>query len=163
MKTLIIYSTKHGTTEKAVNILKSKLTGEVHIVNIMLKPVTALKEYDNIILGGSIYVGKIQKKLSSLINTNLPLLLEKRIGLFLCAAEKDEALKEKEFKLAFPPTLFDQAIAKEVFGFELDMNKLSFFEKLIMSKVKGLKTSIYELSEEKIHAFAKSMAEGIKH
>ena len=157
MKTLIIYSTKHGTAEKAANILKSKLTGEVHIVNIMLEPVTALQEYDNIILGGSIYIGKIQKKLSSFVNTNLSLLLEKRIGLFICAAEEDEALKEKELMVAFPTTLFDHAIAKEVFGYQLDMDKLNFFEKLIMSKVKGLKTSIHKISEEKICNFAENM------
>jgi len=157
MKTLIIYATKHGTVEKAVNILKSKLTGEVHIVNIMKKQVTTLKEYDNIIIGGSIYRGKIQKKLSVFVNTNLPLLLEKKIGLFICAGETDETLKEKEFKLAFPPTLFDHAIAKDVFGFEFDMAKLNFFEKLIMSKVKGLKTNIFELSEEKVYIFAKGM------
>lgn len=157
MKTLIIYSTKHGTAEKAVNILKSKLKGEVHTVNIMLEPVTAVEEYDNIILGGSIYIGKIQKKLSTFVNTNLPLLLEKKIGLFICAGEEDEALKEKEFIIAFPPTLFDHAIAKEVFGFEFDMAKLNFLEKLAMSKVKGFKTSTYKLSEEKIYSFAENM------
>ena len=157
MKTIIIYATKHGTTEKAAHILKSKLTGEVHIVNIMLEPVTALEEYDTIILGGSIYVGKIQKKLSSFVNTNLPLLLEKRIGLFICAGEQDEALKEKELMTSFPPILFDHAVAKDVFGFEFGMDKLSFFEKLVMNRVKGVKTSIYELSEERIHAFAETM------
>ena len=157
MKTLIIYSTKHGTAEKAASILKSKLSGEVHLVNIMNNHATALESYDTIILGGSIYVGKIQKKLSNFINSNLPLLLEKRIGLFICAAEKDEPLKEKELIAAFPPTLFDHAIAKEVFGFELNMDKLNFFEKLIMSKVKGVKTSIFELSEEKIYAFAEGI------
>lgn len=123
----------------------------------MVEPFTSVEGYDNIILGGSIYIGKIQKKLTSFINTNLPLLLEKKIGLFICAAEKDEVLKEKELITAFPPAIFDHAIAKEVFGFELDMDKLNFFEKLIMSKVKGLKTSIYELSEEKIYEFAESM------
>jgi len=80
--------------------------------------------------------------------------------LFICAAEKDESLNEKELIAAFPPILFDHAIAKEVFGFELDMDKLSFLEKLVMSKVKGLKTSIHELSEEKVYSFAENMVEG---
>ena len=123
----------------------------------MLEPVTQLKEYDNIILGGSIYIGKIQKKLSSFIDKNLPLLLEKRIGLFICAAEKDETLVGKELESAFTHVLFDHAIVKETFGFELDMNKLGFFEKFIMSKVKGVKTSIHELSEPKIDVFAKNI------
>jgi len=154
MKTLIVYSTKHGSAEKAANILKTKLKGEVHIVNVTLKPAGELEGYDNVIIGGSIYIGKIQKKLSNFIDTNLPLLLEKKIGLFICAGEKDEVLKEKELVSSFPPSLFKHAIVKEVFGFEIDMDKLNFFEKFIMSKVKGVKTSVHELSEEKIHTFS---------
>ncbi|MCB2295221.1 flavodoxin domain-containing protein [Clostridium algoriphilum] len=157
MKTLIVYATKHGTTENAVNILKSKLTGDVNLVNIMLEPATQLEEYDIIILGGSIYMGKIQKKLSTFILINLPLLLKKQIGLFICAGEKDKALVSKELIFAFPATLFDHAIVKEVFGFELDMNKLNFFEKFVINKLKGVKTSIHELSETKIDAFAKNI------
>ncbi|WP_312884215.1 flavodoxin domain-containing protein [Clostridium psychrophilum] len=152
-----MYSTKHGATKKAAEMLKTKLAGDVNIVNIMLKPALQLEEYDNIILGGSIYIGKIQKKLSSFIGENLPLLLEKRIGLFICAAEKDETLVGNELKSAFTQVIFDHAIVKEVFGFELDMDKLGFFEKFIMSKVKGVKTSIHELSEPKIDIFAKNI------
>ena len=43
----------------------------------------------------------------------------------------------------------------------LDINKLNFFEKFIMSKVKGVKTSVYELSEEKIYAFAEKLKKTI--
>ena len=37
------------------------------------------------------------------------------------------------------------------------VNKLNFFEKFIMCKVKGVTTGVYELSEEKINAFAKKI------
>ncbi|MBU3112473.1 flavodoxin domain-containing protein [Clostridium lacusfryxellense] len=161
MKTLIVYSSKHGTAEKSANILKSKLTGDVDVVNIMLFPPTNLDKYDNIILGGSIYIGKVQKKLIDFITESLSTLLEKRIGLFLCAGEKDETLKTKELISAFPPVLFEHALVKDIFGFEIDINKLNFFEKFIMSKVKGVKTSVYELSEEKIYAFAERLKKTI--
>ena len=157
MKTLIVYSSKHGTTEKAANILKSKITGEVDVVNIMLIAPTSLEKYDTIILGGSIYIGKVQKKLTDFITKSLPTLLEKRIGLFLCAGETDETLKEKELISAFPPVLFEHALVKDIFGFEIDISKLNFFEKFIMSKVKKVKTSVSELSEEKIYTFAEKI------
>lgn len=162
MNTLIVYSSKHGTAEKAANILKSKIAGDVDVVNIMLEPSTNLEKYDNIILGGSIYMGRVQKKLSAFVTQSLSTLLEKQIGLFICAGEKDEALKEKELIVAFPPVIFEHAIVKEVFGFEIDINKLNFFEKFIMSKVKGVTTSVYELSEEKINAFAEKIV-GANH
>ena len=34
MKTLIIYSTKYGCTEKRVKTLSERLTGEVELINI---------------------------------------------------------------------------------------------------------------------------------
>jgi len=160
MNTLIVYSSKHGTAQKSANILKSKIAGNVDLVNIMHGPAQDLDQYDTIILGGSIYIGKVQKKLTAFIASNLSTLLKKRIGLFLCAGEKDETLKEKELTSAFPPVLFEHAIVKDVLGFKLDMDKLNFLEKFIMSKVKGSKTSVYELSEEKICAFAVKIANG---
>ena len=34
MKTLIAYSTKHGCTEKCANKLKTRLTGEIELLNL---------------------------------------------------------------------------------------------------------------------------------
>ncbi len=62
MKTLIVFSTKYGCTEKCVDILKSQIQGEVHIS--LVKDIRVdLNNFDNIIVGGSVYMGKIQKEL----------------------------------------------------------------------------------------------------
>ncbi|MBU7006913.1 flavodoxin domain-containing protein [Phosphitispora fastidiosa] len=156
MKTLIIYTTKYGCTEKAASILKSKMTGEVSVANIAREKAPSLEPFDNVILGGSIYVGKIQKALTKYIDNNLPVLLGKRVGLFICAGQP-EPVCSKELEDSFPEELFKHAVVKEVFGHEYRLEKVSFIHKMILRKVAGVTESASALSEEKITSFAKVM------
>lgn len=158
MRSLIIYATKYGCVEKAANILKSKLDGDVFIVNVMKEKVPNLDDYDNIILGGSIYAGKIQKTLTNYIKSNLPFLLHKRVGLFICAGEP-EPKRTKELEEAFPAELFNHAVAKDVFGYEFCYEKFNLLDKFIMRSIKGVTKSYSDLSKQKIESFAKAIGE----
>lgn len=160
MKSIIIYTTKYGSVEKAAERLKSKMDGEVHLVNIMKEKSPALNEYDCVILGGSIYAGKVQKELTEYISQNVPLLLEKRVGLFICAGQP-EPIKTQELQTSFPVELFEHAAAKDVFGYEYNFEKLNFLEKLVIRVVAGVKSSKFELSDEKIDHFAKQLMQTI--
>ena len=82
MKSIIIFSTKYGCAEKTAKMLQSKMKGDVRMVNIVKDKVPALDEFDAVILGGSIYMGRIQKELTAFISGNLPALLKKKVGLF---------------------------------------------------------------------------------
>ncbi len=156
MKTIIVYTTKYGSVKKAAEILSSKLSGEVLQKNLTKEKAPDLKEFDNVILGGSIYIGKIQKTLTRYINANLPVLLQKNIGLFICAGEP-EPVRTRELEDSFPPELFNHAKAKEVFGHEFNYEKLNFLDKFIMRTVKKVTTSSSDLSEEKIENFANAI------
>lgn len=155
MKTIVIFATKYGCVENAVTILKTKLEGQVQLVNIMKENVPSLDHYEKVIIGGSIYVGKIQKKISKFVDKNLSILLTKQVGLFICAGEKKEEVREKELVDAFPRALFNQAICKEIFGYEIHYEKLNFLEKKMVAAVLGHKEGCRELSVEKIERFAK--------
>ena len=65
MKNLIIFTTKHGCVEKCSTLLQQKLHGETTMVNLKKDVIPDLEGFQNIILGGSIYVGKIQKDSSN--------------------------------------------------------------------------------------------------
>lgn len=156
MKSIIIFTTKYGSVEKAAKLLASKMDGEVHLVNIMKEKAPALDEYDRVILGGSIYAGKMQKKLSGFIAGNVPQLMKKRVGLFICAAQPEPA-KSQELQASFPPELFAHAAVKEAFGYEYDFKKLNLFEKLVIRVIAGVTSSKFELSDEKIDIFAKTI------
>ncbi|SHI45293.1 Flavodoxin domain-containing protein [Desulfosporosinus lacus DSM 15449] len=62
MRTLIIFSSSHGTTEKAAQLLKKQLNGEVELINLKKLSNPPLSDYDSVILGSSIYAGSVKSK-----------------------------------------------------------------------------------------------------
>ena len=158
MKKIILYTTKYGSVEKAASMLKNMLGDDTVMVNLMKEKAPGLGEFTTVILGGSIYVGKVQKELSEYISKNLPELLKKRVGLFICAAQEPEVIKQ-ELENAFPAELYQQAIAKEHLGYEFDFKKMSFMDKTITKMIAKTKESRFEISQAAITEFAKRMAE----
>lgn len=154
MKSIIIYSTKYGSVEKAAQILKSYLPENSVLVNVMREKVINLEEFDTVVLGGSIYMGKIQKKLTNYINSNIGKLLEKRVGLFVCAGEEDPEKQNKQLERVFSKELFNHAVTKETFGYEINFEKANFFHKLIFRSMSGIKESYSKINNDKIEKFA---------
>ncbi|ERJ11989.1 flavodoxin domain-containing protein [Haloplasma contractile] len=158
MKILIVYATKYGSTTKATLKLKEALNEEVSIVNIMENSLLPkLQNYDCVILGGSIYMGKIQKQIRNYVDANLSQLMTKRIGLFICAGSPNKSDREQEFVNAFPKKLYDHAVCKSLFGYQIDYEKMKWHDKFIMRIVSKSKESVFELSEEVIEQFAKTI------
>lgn len=129
MKTMIIYSSTYGFTEKCANELAQKLGGQAIAVNIAAGSLPQLSGYDSVILGSSIYMGQINKKLKEFMSTNLAGLQEKKLGLFLCCGLPENL--EQDFSLNFPKELLDAAVARECFGGVLDTAKMSFGHRMI--------------------------------
>jgi menaquinone-dependent protoporphyrinogen oxidase len=154
MKSLIIYATKYGCTEKAVRLLRTKIRGEVTAVNVTKDDVPSLSPFDTVIIGGPIYAGRIHKSLSLYMHSKLDTLIQKRLALFICAGEEDHSVIEKQIAEAFPEELFRHAIAAESFGGDLYWDKLDSFTKLILRMAKGIKSGYLRLSEAKIVRFA---------
>lgn len=154
MKNLIIYETKHGTVEHAVSLLADRLEGQTRTARISDGSIPPLDEYDTVILGGSIYFGKIQKALSTFMAKHTDELLQKRLGLFICGAHPDPAEREKELRDAFPEKLRKHALAKEVFGFQIHFQSLNRLEKSIAKSILRQKEDKEGLDEEAIASFA---------
>ncbi len=156
MKTLVIYATKYGSVGKCANTLKEKLNGDVEVVNIKTDNVPDISSFENVIIGGSIYIGKIQREIRNFCEQHLESLLTKKVGLFICAGEKSETASE-ELKNAFPEKLYEHAVAREIFGHELHYEKLSWIDKLAIRVAKGVKESYSKLSYENIEKLANAI------
>lgn len=133
MNTLIIYATKHGTTGACAKKLSEKLKGKVDLHNLRIGSIPDLAKYDKVIIGGSIYAGRIQKEVSEFSQKNLNELKGKKIGLFICCMIEKSA--EMQLNASFPKELLDSAVAKESFGGELKFSDMSFGEKVITKMV----------------------------
>lgn len=156
MKTLILYASKYGCTEKAAFLLKARL-GEADVINLKDTKVPALAAYDNVILGGSIYYGKIRKEMAVFTSKFEQELSGKRLGLFICAGMTGEKA-EQELQQAYPEALYKKALAKGILGDEIYPEKISAIDKWILRMVKGKgDNGGAGLSMERLERFARTM------
>lgn len=133
MNTLIIYASKHGTADKCAQELSQKLRGRVDLCNIKKGKLPELSQYERVIIGGSIYVGRIQKEISEFCANNIASLKQKKVGLFLCCMNKKEY--DTQIKNAFPKELIDMATSIGNFGGEFRIKEMNFLERAAIKMV----------------------------
>lgn len=152
MKNLIIYSTMYGCTEKCSNLLKEKLNGETLVINAGSKNIPEPKDFDNIILGSSIKVGKIGKALSKYVNKYEDVLIQKKIALFVCGGDNENDYIRQNFS----KSIYDNSVSKEFFGGEISMEKVGFITGLILKMV-GKYESYSKIEMDKIEILAEKI------
>lgn len=152
MKSIVVYASRHGCTEKAAYLIRNILGDNTDVINIEKINLTNFDSYNNVIIGGSIHKGSIQESVQKFCSNNLDTLLRKNVGLFLCCAMEDKY--EEQFNGAFPESLREKAIVKEYFGYEIDYERLGFFEKIIMKKVAVIRENKFKLNKENIERLA---------
>lgn len=132
MKTLILYSTTYGYAEEIAKSIASRYP-DATLQNIQKNKNVDLNPYDHVILGGSIYIGKVHKDLAAFAATHESELLTKKLGLYICCLFGDKYMEE--MKANFPLSLIEHAYATENFGGKLQNDKMSFMHKMIMTMV----------------------------
>ncbi|PLS07174.1 flavodoxin domain-containing protein [Neobacillus cucumis] len=154
MKSLIVYCSSHGTTEKVVGILSENLAGEVTSIDLKKeKSNLNLNDYDAVIIGGSIHAGMIQRRIKKFLQTYHDELLEKELGLFLVCMREGE-LAVEQFNHAYPQDLRKNSAALGLFGGEFLVSKMNFFERQVVKKVDGITTDQSKIDLEAIKEFA---------
>ncbi len=157
MNTLIAYGTKHGCTEKCATELSKELDGNVEIINLKNNNKIDLNKYDSVIIGGSVYIGKIQKEVTEFINSNLNELLKKQIGLFICGMQEEGATLDNEITDNFHPDLLASAKSVQYFGGEFIFNKMNFMEKIIIKKIIKITSNKSNIKHDNIKKLAMEM------
>lgn len=160
MKSIIIYESLHGSTEKCAKLLYKLIKTDIQIARLKDSDEIHLDEFETVIIGGSIHHGVIQLRVENFIKKNQEKLLGKRLGLYLCCMEEGETAR-MQFEKAYPSELRDKAVAKGLFGGEFNLGKMNFFEKRITRKLTGIKSSVSKIQEEEIRFFAEKMNKDI--
>lgn len=153
MDVLIAYATKHGCTEKCAKLLSEKLNGRVDLCNLQEGRVPELTHYDKVVIGGSVYIGRIRKEVTEFCAKNLNILEDKKVGLFICGMrDGDDA--NTEINTSFPQKLLNAAVAKEHFGGEFIFKNMNFMERFIVKKVSNIDKDMSNILQENINKFA---------
>jgi menaquinone-dependent protoporphyrinogen oxidase len=157
MKTLIAYSTTLGCTEQCASKLKEDLGEGVEMVRISRRRKYNFQDYSNIIIGGSIHEGMIQRSVFKFCENNLDVLLQKQVGLFVCCMDPD-ANEKKLIEQAFPEKLLKHSLASGFFGGELNIKKMNLLQKIMTRKAARLKKEP-DIDFQKILDFARKIQE----
>jgi len=149
-----MYATKSGTTKKCSDKL-AELIPDTIICNFREKPKN-IEQFPNIILGSYVRMNKIDHSLVRFMKKYSGILIEKKVGVFVCCLSKDEP--SQIMKKIIPETLRKGINRFESFGGELDLSKLNGMYKIIMKAMienpdTGVQTE-YEIDESAIKSFA---------
>ena len=156
MKVLIAYRSRYGATESCARSLAKKISADTALHDLRKRGRPSPAGFDVILIGGSIYAGKIQREIGSFCEQERDHLLSKKVGLFICCFyDGERAMAEME--TAFPAWLSAHAFAREILGGELSLGKLSRLDKLLARSVIHLDRDISTVRGEAIDRLAQAV------
>lgn len=155
MKSVIIYSTKHGTTKKVAEMISQLSKEKPELINLKKVKNVNLDNYDRIIIGGSIHAGNIQNRVKKFCHDHMLELATKPLGLYLSCMEEDKA--QEQFDNAYPELLRKAAVSKKLTGGEILLDRMNFLERYVVRKVGNMTETISNIKEDKVRELANEM------
>ncbi|HNZ25963.1 MAG TPA: flavodoxin domain-containing protein [Spirochaetota bacterium] len=154
MNVLIAYASYYGSTERCAYKIKERLRYLSSIVNVSYFSADRLQDYDAVIIGSPIHIGRIHRAVRKFLESNKTALAEKDIYLFLCGLDTD--IPESVMK-DIPDEIKNKIVFKSLLGGEIVKDNLSGFEKMgIETMEKKMKTDFSNLKtidDNKIEEF----------
>ncbi len=149
MKTLIVYASKHGAAAEIGHRIGKKLGAKAY--DLKSGKVPPLDGYDCVIVGSSVYAGKLRKEAKAFVSENADALNRIKLGLYVSGMAQEG--EEGYLTGNYPQEIVARAAAKAMLGGIADPKKENLFEKLVMRIV--TKSGQYKntISDEKINAF----------
>jgi menaquinone-dependent protoporphyrinogen oxidase len=156
MRVLIAFRSRYGTTEACSRSLAGQLEAETQCIDLSRRGRPDARLFDVVLIGGSIYGGKIQREVTWFCERSREPLLQRRVGLFLCCLYRGERA-QGQLQAAFPPWLTAHAFASGLFGGALRHDRLSLLDRLL---VRGIAHSAGDVSTVRSEAIA-AMADAV--
>lgn len=136
MKILIIYATKGGVSKTCAEMLCEKLSSSVFDITLcdIENGAPSPDGFDVAVIGGSIRMGSINKKLKKYIKTYISDLSQMSTALFLCCGYTENF--DDYVTLNFPKSLVP-SLGIHCFGGELKPQKLKGFDKIVVRMMRA--------------------------
>ncbi len=157
MNVLIVYASKYGAVQRVCETLHQKLDTPPTMVNLRISAEPELDPYDTVIVGGSIYAGRILPSIPRFVERHREELLRKRVLLFVsCLYEGEKGLEQ--LREAFPGWLQVHAKGAHNVGGEIILEKLRFLDRLIIRNFAKVQENVRKIDEEAIDRLAADIA-----
>lgn len=154
MKTLILYTTKHGATGEIAQRI-AKQMDETTVCDLKSGKIPQIDGFDCIVIGSALYAGMICKEAKEYISQNADTLRTKKLGLFVSGMDDS---REKEFLEGnFPTDMLQAASATGFLGGVFDPKKVGVMGKLIMKIVAKQSGYTSNILDDKIKQFVQKL------
>jgi menaquinone-dependent protoporphyrinogen oxidase len=155
VKALIAFRTRYGTTAACARQIAGRLRAESMCVDLAEGKTPDVRGFDVVLIGGSMYGGKIQREVSWFCERNQEALLGRPVGIFLCCLYQG-ARAEAQLREAFPPWLAEHAFAGRVLGGELHYARLRLFDRLLVQSLPHPAGNVSRVHAQEIEALAQA-------
>jgi menaquinone-dependent protoporphyrinogen oxidase len=154
MKSLIVYESRYGTVKKAVDHIAGKLTEKPDMMTAGKAAKACLDDYDKIMIGGPVMMGKMNKAVTAFIRTKMDVLMTKKIVLFIAGSETDKDGLAKEINDAFPKQLRDRAMYTTHIGYGFNLENMNFIVRMMIRKAANIESSVMNLNYDELDKIA---------
>jgi len=131
---LIAYCSRYGTTEARARSIGAAVRAEVSIVDLQRGRAPDPERYDVVLIGGSIYGGTIQSRVTAFCESNEEALRNRPVGVFVCCLSRD-AHARAQMDDAFPGWLLGAAFCRALPGGALYPGNLTLLDRILVRAV----------------------------
>ena len=156
MRVLIAFRSRYGTTEACSRSLAGQLKADTECVDLARRGNVDARPFDVVLIGGSIYGGKIQREVTWFCDRGREALLERRVGIFLCCLYRGERA-QAQLKAAFPSWLTAHAFSSGLFGGALRYDRLRLLDRLLLRGLAHPAGDVSTVRTEAIEAMAQAV------
>ena len=161
MKIMIVYSTHGGTTKTCADLLADKLR-EHHTVDFVdgrKENIPSPANYDAVVVGSSIRMGRMNKKLRRYIKENRAILDNMPFGIYFCCGYTKQF--QEYVDIQFPKN-YEPTLGFHLFGGEMKPERYKGIDKFIMRCMRdAIKTQDFEEDERRLHDLPEIYPENI--
>jgi menaquinone-dependent protoporphyrinogen oxidase len=152
MSVLIVYATRHGTTARCAKLLAERIPGGAELADLSIGS-PPLEGHTVVLVGGSIYAGRVRPAVARFCEAKREELLGRSVGLFICCLYTGDRARS-QLAEAFPPWLAAHAFAAKALGGAVTQARLGFFERLLFSRVTGIREDIDRVDQAAVAELA---------
>ncbi|OJX37982.1 MAG: hypothetical protein BGO78_08040 [Chloroflexi bacterium 44-23] len=139
-KTLIAYASKTGSTQEIANYMGHMLQEKgQEVVILPVKSVADISQYNSIILGSAIRIGKLLPEAMAFVENNLAELKKKKFGVFIvCMTLNEDTMENRKIVSDYlnPLRAIIKPDSEGFFAGKIDFRRLKLLEKLIVKALK---------------------------
>jgi len=138
---LVAYVSPKGSTAGIAEAVGKELQSAGYSVDIAgMKSVSSLEGYDAVVIGGPLYMGKVVGDVGKFIGRHRNALAKMPVAactVGVAPVGNDPAEIDKAMKIFHPALAPLEPVAETIFAGKVDLEKLSFIQKLMWKKLNG--------------------------